>query len=330
LLEYKIKIMLFTPPQTLESIANLIQAELIGNPNDIALGINEIHRVSTGDICFVDHPKYYNKCLSSNASHIIINNKDVDIPEGKNLLVCADPFEAYLTIVNHFRPFTPPEKSISDDITVGKHTTIMPQVYIGKKVIIGDNCVIHPHVSIMDYTVIGNNVVIQSGTRIGGDAFYYNGKKNREVWYKRMQSCGNVVIEDDVEIGCNCTIDRGVTASTIIRRGARLDNLIHLGHDVEIGKNCLIAAQVGIAGGTVLEDGVTLWGQVGVNKTIRIGASATVMGQSGVTKSIQGGKTYFGLPAAEAIAQNREMVWIKRIPAMWEKVQQLWHQYERS
>ncbi len=319
--------MKFPQAQRLHEIASLIQAEIIGDENATADGINEIHKVAAGDLCFVDHPKYYDTCLNSAATHIIINTKEVNIPAGKNLLYCTDPFEAYLTIVQKFRPFSPASNAISDGAIIGTNTTIMPNVFIGKSVKIGNNCVIHPNVTIMDYTTIGNNVIIQSGTRIGGDAFYYNTKKNREVWYKKMQSCGEVIIEDDVEIGCNCTIDRGVTAATIIKRGARLDNLIHLGHDVEIGRNCLIASQVGIAGATIVEDGVTLWGQVGVNKTITIGAGAVVLGQSGVTKTIAGNKTYFGLPAAEAMSQNREMVWIKRIPALWDKINQLWNDY---
>lgn len=319
--------MKFPLSQSLYQIASLIQAEIIGDANASAMGINEIHKVEVGDLCFVDHPKYYDTCLNSAATHIIINTKDVNIPEGKNLLYCSDPFEAYLKIVNKFRPFTPTSTAISDDVIIGADTIIMPNVFIGKSVKIGNNCVIHPNVTIMDYTTIGNNVIIQSGTRIGGDAFYYNTKKNRDVWYKKMQSCGEVIIEDDVEIGCNCTIDRGVTAATILKRGARLDNLIHLGHDVEIGRNCLIASQVGIAGATIVEDGVTLWGQVGVNKTITIGAGAVVLGQSGVTKTIAGNKTYFGLPAAEAMSHNREMVWIKRIPALWDKINQLWNDY---
>lgn len=319
--------MKFPQAQRLHEIASLIQAEIIGDENATADGINEIHKVAAGDLCFVDHPKYYDTCLNSAATHIIINTKEVNIPAGKNLLYCTDPFEAYLTIVQKFRPFSPASNAISEGAIIGTNTTIMPNVFIGKSVKIGNNCVIHPNVTIMDYTTIGNNVIIQSGTRIGGDAFYYNTKKNREVWYKKMQSCGEVIIEDDVEIGCNCTIDRGVTAATIIKRGARLDNLIHLGHDVEIGRNCLIASQVGIAGATIVEDGVTLWGQVGVNKTITIGAGAVVLGQSGVTKTIAGNKTYFGLPAAEAMSQNREMVWIKRIPALWDKINQLWNDY---
>ncbi|MBX2932208.1 MAG: UDP-3-O-(3-hydroxymyristoyl)glucosamine N-acyltransferase [Chitinophagaceae bacterium] len=312
--------MLFPSPVSATNIAQLIEAKILGNKDAFAMGINEIHKVAEGDICFVDHPKYYDTCLNSHATFIIINTTDVVIPEGKTLLVVDEPFEAYLTIVRHFRPFTPQHTAINHTASIGEGTVIMPNVFIGNHVKIGKDCIIHPNVTIADYTEIGNHVIIQSGTVIGGDAFYYNTKKTRDVWYKKMESCGNVMIEDYVEIGANCTIDRGVTASTIIGKGTKMDNMIHIGHDVVVGKNCLFAAQVGIAGATVIEDGVTLWGQVGVNKTITIGANAVVMGQSGVTASLQGGKVYMGYPAEDASIKRRELVWIKRIPALWKKV----------
>ena len=312
--------MKFPAPVMIQWLANLVQAEVVGDATAQATGINEIHKVEAGDAAFVDHPKYYDVCLQSAASHIIINTKDVVLPKGKTLLVLAQPFEAYLTIVNHFWPFAPATKKISDSAIIGEGTFIMPNVFIGKDVKVGKNCLIHANVTLNDYTEIGDNVVIQAGSVIGSDAFYYNTKKNRELWYKRMQSCGNVVIEDDVEIGAGCTIDRGVTASTRIGKGTKMDNLVHIGHDSNIGKNCLFAAQVGIAGAVNIEDGVTLWGQVGVSKTLTIGANAVVYAQSGVPSSLQGGKIYFGTPVEEASVKKREFVWIKRIPEMWEKL----------
>ncbi|MEN9685987.1 MAG: hypothetical protein RLZZ28_1773 [Bacteroidota bacterium] len=312
--------MKFPAPVSVQWIASLITAEVAGNLTAEASGINEIHKVEKGDLVFVDHPKYYTTCLQSDASFIIINTNDVVIPEGKTIFVVKDPFEAYLKIVRHFRPFMGAHKSISDDAIIGEGSVIMPNVFIGKEVRIGKNCVIHPNVSILDYTIIGDEVVVQAGTVIGSDAFYYNTKKDRERWFKRMESCGNVVIENGVEIGAGCTIDRGVTAETRIGTGTKMDNMVHIGHDTTIGKNCLFAAQVGIAGGTVIEDGVTLWGQVGVSKTLTIGANAVVLAQSGVPSSLAGGKTYFGYPAEDASLKRRELVWIKRIPELWKKV----------
>jgi UDP-3-O-[3-hydroxymyristoyl] glucosamine N-acyltransferase len=311
--------MQFPSPVSAQWIATFINAEIAGNENSSATGINEIHNVKKGDIVFVDHSKYYDACLNSAATFIIINKK-TNVPEGKTLFISDDPFEAYSKIVQHFHPFTASSKIISDTAAIGKNTTIMQNVFIGNHVIIGDNCIIHPNVSIYDDTIIGNNVEIHSGAVIGSDAFYLNSKKNRDVWYKKMPSCGNVIIEDDVEIGANCTIDRGVSDATKIGRGTKFDNLVHIGHEVVIGKNCILAAQVGIAGGTTLGDGVTLWGQVGVNKTITVGDNAVVMGQAGITSSIEGNKTYWGTPIQEFFSKRKEIVLLKRLPEIWEKV----------
>lgn len=312
--------MIFTQPQTLSEIALLTDATIVGNANAIATGINEIHRVETGDLCFVDHPKYYRKCLESAATHVIINTSEVAIPAGKNLLVCADPFEAYLRIVRRFRPLVTQTEMISPDAIIGEGCTIFPGVFIGAGVYIGRHCVIHANVVIHAHTQIGDNVVIGAGSVIGGDAFYFNTKKNRPLWYRRMESCGHVVLEEGVEIGNACTIDRGVTADTRLGAGTKLDNQVHVGHDTRTGKNCLMAAQVAIAGGVVLEDGVTLWGQVGVSKTLTIGSGAEILAQSGVAGDVKGNEQYFGTPIQTASQKRRELVWIKRIPELWNRI----------
>jgi UDP-3-O-[3-hydroxymyristoyl] glucosamine N-acyltransferase len=306
-------------PVSVQWIAEFIGAEIEGNANGRATGINEIHKVEKGDIVFVDHPKYFDACINS-AATVIILNKDADCPDEKTLLIVDDPFEAYLKLVNHFRPFSPSAKSRSDSSSIGSDTVIMPNSFIGNHVVIGNNCIIHPNVTILDHSVIGNNVIIQAGTVVGSDAFYYNKKTNRDIHYKKMNSCGRVVIEDHVEIGANCTIDRGVSGDTVIGAGTKIDNLVHIGHDTEIGKNCLFAGQVGIAGSTKIEDNVILWGQVGVSKTLTIGKGAVLYAQSGAPASLEGGKTYFGSPAVEAREKMKELVWIKRIPQLWEKM----------
>jgi UDP-3-O-[3-hydroxymyristoyl] glucosamine N-acyltransferase len=275
--------------------------------------------VEEGDLVFVDHPKYFEKCIESAATFIIINQKTA-FPPHKALLLVDDPFEAYLKIVQHYRPFEPSTKQKSDTAQIGENTVIMPGVFIGNHVHIGDNCVIFPNVVVMDHCMIGNNVIVQSGTVIGSDAFYYNKKINREIQYKKMVSCGRVVIKDFVEIGANCTIDRGVSGDTVIGAGTKIDNLVHIGHDTIVGRNCLFAAQVGIAGATKIEDEVILWGQVGVSKTLAIGKGAEVYAQSGVHASIKGDKKYFGSPVEDAVTKKKEFVWIKRIPELWEKV----------
>jgi len=315
----KLMYMRFEEPVPLQEIAKLIHAELVGNTKASATGINEIHKVEKGDLAFVDHPKYYDTCLNSAASFIIINKK-TPVPGGKALLIVEDPFEAYLKIVDHFRPFKPSMKMISTSAAIGKETVIMPNAFVGNHVSIGNNCIIYPNVTILDHVIVGDNVVIQAGTVIGSDAFYYNKKTNREVHYKKMTSCGRVVIENAVEIGAGCTIDRGVTGDTIIGAGTKIDNLVHIGHDTIVGKNCLFAAQVGIAGAVTIQDNVVLWGQVGVSKTLTIGEGAVVYAQSGVKDSIAGNKVYFGSPVEDAKEKMKELVWVKRIPELWEKV----------
>ena len=311
--------MQFPSPVSVQWIASFINAELIGNVAGEATGINEINNVGVGDLVFVDHPKYYNKCINSAASFIIIN-KTVEVPDGKTLLLVDNPFEGYLKIVQHFSPFVPSLKAISDSAVIGEGSVVMPNCFVGNNVSIGKNCIIHPNVSIYDGCIIGDNVEIHSGTTIGSDAFYFNTKKNKELWYKKMDSCGIVVIEDNVEIGANCTIDRGVSAVTKIGKGTKFDNLIHIGHDTVIGKNCLFAAQVVVAGCVIIKDGVTLWGQVVVNKTLTIGENAVLLARTAVGSSLEGNKTYWGAPAQDARLAKRELVWIKRIPQLWEKV----------
>jgi UDP-3-O-[3-hydroxymyristoyl] glucosamine N-acyltransferase len=316
---HKFITMRFPSPVSVQWLAEFLGAELIGDKNGHATGINEIHKVENGDLVFVDHPKYYEPCIRSAASYIIIN-KAVEVPPGKAILVVDQPFEAYLRIVRHFRPFERADRMISDSAVIGAGSYLYPNVFVGHHVIIGSNCIIHPNVTILDHCVIGDNVVIQAGTVIGSDAFYYNSKKDRAVWYKKMESCGRVLLEDDVEIGAGCTIDRGVTGDTIIGKGSKLDNLIHIGHDTVTGKNCLFAGQVGIAGAVNIGNGVILWGQVGISKTLTIGDNVIVLAQSGVGGTIGDGKIYFGTPAEDASLKKRELVWVKRIPELWKKV----------
>jgi UDP-3-O-[3-hydroxymyristoyl] glucosamine N-acyltransferase len=304
------------PVKTLKEIAALLEAEYEGKPDHIISGLNEIHKVEPGDVVFVDHPKYYDKALKSKATTILINKK-VECPPGKALIFTDDPFSAYNKLVSTFRP---PKYSLlptGETSTIGLNTVIMPGVYIGNYVTIGENCVIHPNVTIYDYTSIGDNVIIHANSVIGADAFYY---KRRPEKFDRMLSCGRVVIEDDVEIGALCTIDKGVSADTIIGKGTKIDNQVQIGHDTVIGKMCLFASQVGIAGVVTVEDNVTLWGQVGVASDLVIGKGAVVMAQSGLHKSIEGGKSYFGSPVGEAREKMKEMAMAKRLPELIEKL----------
>lgn len=302
--------MKFPKPHTLKEVANLIDCDFVGNSDFPVLGMNEIHVVESGDIVFVDHPKYYDKALNS-AATIILINKEVACPEGKALLISDDPFRDFNKLTDHFKPFKSSNSSISDSAKIGSNTVIQPNCFVGHNVQIGQNCIIHANVSIYDDCVIGDYVTIHSGTILGANAFYY---KKRPNGYDRLKSGGRVVIKDHVDIGAACTIDRGVTGDTTIGEGSKLDNQIQIGHDTVVGKKCLIASQVGIAGCVVIEDEVTIWGQVGCTSGITLGQKAIIHAQSGISKSLEGHKTYWGTPAQEARAEMKEMANIKKIP----------------
>ncbi len=286
--------MTFKSPQTLKTIAELIGAKYVGDENFQIFGTNEIHRVKKGEIVFVNHPKYYDKALHSEATIILID-KEVACPEGKALLVSDDPFRDFNRINDHFTGIQTFETT-GNNLSVGENCKIHSSVIIGNDVKIGDNCMIFPNVVIGDRTVIGNNCIIQAGTVLGGDAFYYN--KNAEG-YRKMLSVGNVILEDEVEIGVNCCIDRGVTDSTIIKKGSKLDNLIQIGHDTVLGERTLVASGAMIAGCCIIEDDVQVWGQVGMASGKRVGKGAVLLGKTGVNRDLEGGKTYFGSLAEE-------------------------------
>ncbi|CAL2079886.1 UDP-3-O-(3-hydroxymyristoyl)glucosamine N-acyltransferase [Tenacibaculum dicentrarchi] len=300
--------MKFKNIQTLKQIATLLEVEFVGDENFPVKGINEIHVVEDGDIVFVDHPKYYDKALNSKATTVLINKK-VDCPVGKTLLISDDPFRDFNKITKNFNPFIASKQSIAESAIIGEGTVIQPNVFIGDNVIIGKNCVIHPNVTIYSNAVIGNNVIIHANTVLGADAFYY---KNRPEGFDKLLSGGKVILEDNVDLGASCTIDKGVTGNTTIGAGTKIDNQVHVGHDTVIGKKCLIASQTGIAGCVIIEDEVTIWGQVGTNSGITIGKGAVILGQTGVTKSVEGGKSYFGTPVSESRNKLKELAEIKR------------------
>ncbi len=302
--------MKFPKEYTLKEIAQIINCEFVGDDDFPVMGMNEIHVVEAGDIVFVDHPKYYNKALES-AATIVLINKSVECPEGKALLISDDPFRDFNKLTQYFKPFQATNSSIAPTATIGKNTIVQPNCFIGNNVTIGDNCIIHANVTIYDDAVIGNNVTIHSGSILGASAFYY---KNRPEGFDQLLSGGRVVIEDNVDIGALCTIDKGVTGDTTIGAGSKLDNQIQVGHDTVIGKKCLIASQVGIAGCCIIEDEVTIWGQVGTNSGITIGKKAVILGQTGVTKSVEGGKSYFGTPIEESRVKLKELAYVKQIP----------------
>lgn len=301
--------MRFPQPYTLEQIATIINAKYVGASDFPVLGMNEIHVVQAGDIVFVDHPKYYEKALHSKATIVLIN-KEVECPEGKALLISDDPFRDFNKLTDFFKPFQKATALIALSARIGENTVVQPGSFVGNNVVIGNNCRIHSNVSIYDDCVIGDNVTIHAGTVLGADAFYY---KKRPEGFDKLKSGGRVVIEDNVDLGALCTIDRGVTGDTTIKKGTKIDNQVHIGHDTVVGEKCLIASQTGIAGCVVIENEVTIWGQVGMTSGITIGEKAVILAQSGISKSLEGGQTYFGYPAGEAREKYKEMSALKQL-----------------
>ena len=308
--------MKFSRTYGLQEIAKILDVSFVGDEKFPVEGMNEIHVVEPGDIVFVDHPKYYSKALES-AATIILINKEVACPEGKALLISEDPFSDFNRLSNHFRAFRAASELVSSSSSIGENTVVQPNVFIGNHVKIGDNCLIHPNVTIYDHCVIGNNVIIHAGTVLGSDGFYF---QKRPHGFDKLNSVGRVIIEDHVEIGAACTIDKGVTGDTTIGWGSKIDNQVQIAHDTVIGKNCLIASQVGIAGCNVIEDEVTIWGQVGIKSGLTIGKGAEIYAQSGIGMDLEPGKAYFGSPAIEARDKFREMAMIRSLPKLIEKI----------
>ncbi len=316
--------MKFPKPYTLAEIADLVKCKYIGNQDHTITGINEIHVVEHGDIVFVDHPKYYDKALNSAATTIIIN-KEVEPPVGKALIFSEEPFTTFNKITRHFSPKQ--AWKVPVDNKIDPTAIIAPGVVMGHNVKVGARTVIHPNVTIYDNATIGSDVEIHSNTVIGGHAFYY---KKQDGAYTKMHSCGEVIIEDNVEIGCGCTIDKGVSGATRIGAGTKIDNSVHIGHDTVIGKNCLFAAQVGVAGCVIIEDDVSLWGQAGIRSDITIKSHAVVMAQSGISKSLESGKSYFGTPASEFREKMKEMATVRQIPRIIDDLRELKKRVDES
>lgn len=309
--------MKFSQPISVHTLAERFSArQILGDATLFATGINEIHKVEAGDIAFSDVKKYFDKTLKS-AATVILLNEPTECPPGKAILVVDQPFEVYDALVREQRPFEPLRYPISHLADIHPTAILEPGVMVAANVRIGAHCHIQAHAYIGEYTYIGDHVSIGVGTILGTDAFYF--KKQADGSYQKWRSGGRVIIEDHVDIGAACTINKGVSGDTIIGAGSKLDCHIHIGHGAVIGKNCLFAAQVGIGGKTVIEDNVVLYGQVGVAQALHIGKGAVVYAQSGVSHSLEGGKAYFGSPAEEARDKFREIAALKQLPEWMRK-----------
>ena len=299
----------FSRAYSISEIANLTQSEILGSVEIELSGINEIHHVRKGDITFCDHPKYMQTALNSAASCIIVNQK-LEAPEDKVLLLNENPFNAYNNLVRSLKKNPPLALQIHPFSEIHPTVIVETGAIIGERVCIGENSFIGANAVIYNDTQIGKNVRIGAQSVIGSDAFYF---KREPTKSEKWQSCGGVIIADNVDIGALCTVNKGVSTNTFIGEYTKIDCHVHIGHDTVIGVRCLISAQVGISGNVVVEDDVIIYGQVGVAQNVRIGANAVVLGQTGVSKSIEGSKKYFGSPVQEVGTAYRELATLRQL-----------------
>ena len=332
---------------TAAQLAQLIQGKVEGDPAATVHSFGKIEEAVAGQLSFLANPKYEEFIYSTGASLIIVN--DSFQPKqalSATLIRVPDAYSAFAALLTKYQELKQQQligiqepshiaKSarlgqnlyvgafsyIGESAHIGDQTKIYPNCYIGDDVRIGCNCIIHPGVKIYHQCVIGNDVIIHAGTIIGGDGFGFAPQADGSL--KKVPQIGNVVIEDQVEIGANTTIDRATIGSTLIRKGAKLDNLIQIAHNVEVGNQTVIAAQAGISGSTKIGKGVMIGGQAGIVGHIQLGDGSKVNAQSGVSKSIEPGKAVTGSPAYDYTQTLRGQAVSRRLPELEKRIKEL-------
>lgn len=326
----------------LEKICELIKGDLKGDPSIDIKGVSGIKEAKQGDITFLSDKRYIKEIRDCKASAIILN-KDLDITIPS--IIVENPYFAFAELLEIFYPKKPLPKGIDEkavikkNVKMGKDIAIFPHVYVGNNVIlgdrvilyagvfvgddcrIGDDTVVYPNVSIYENVRIGKNVIIHSGAVIGSDGFGFVKLENGT--YHKIPQVGTVCIEDDVEIGANVCIDRANLGETIVKRGTKLDNLIHLAHSVSVGRNTIIASQTGISGSCKIGDQVVLAGQVGVVDHVRIGDHSTVIAQSGITHDIPPKSIQSGSPSMDHGLWRKVHVLLPRLPEFVKNLREL-------
>ena len=327
---------------SLDQLAELVGGEPIGQSDLIISGVSELQNGKQGTISFLANPKYKKYLDSTKASAVIVS--DPSLLNRQNGIVVQNPQLAFSKILNVFCPRYTMQKGIhptavidssvhlGDAVSVGAKAVIEAKVTIGEgtrvgansvigcNAVIGKECIVHPRVTIYHDCTIGDRVVIFSGTVIGSDGFGFVTEENTHY---KIPQIGKVIIGSDVEIGANCTIDRATIGETIIGDMTKLDNLIHIAHNVKIGVGCLLAAGVGISGSVTIEDYCILAGQSGVVPHVSIGTKSIIAVQSGVTKSLKGGEIYSGMPARKIREQNKKDAVLSSIPMLKSRIEKL-------
>lgn len=328
---------------TVEQLAVKVSAEFEGDGSTKIDSVAPIQSAQSGQISFVANKKYSKHIATTKASALVLDPESD--AAGKPVIRHTDPYLIFAHIIDILNPEIKlvepgihPQSVIDDGVTVGDNLALGPfchirsgtvlgnncqcgtGVYIGRNVKIGDNCLLYPGVSIMDDSVIGNNVIIHSSTVIGSDGF---GFAPTTTGMKKVRQIGRVEIGDDVEIGSNCSVDRGALETTRIGRGTKIDNLVQVAHNVQIGQHCIIVSQVGISGSSILGNGVVLAGQVGISGHIELGDGVQVGAQSGVPKSVPAGKKVFGYPARDIMLTMRIEASLPKLPDLFKRVRKI-------
>jgi len=329
-----------------QDIARLVNGEFVGDGEREIIRIGKIEEASEGDISFIANPKYAKYHDTTGASALIVSQDFKATRPDLAYIRVSDPYAAFLQVLRVFAPSTDrpapgvhptavvgPDVSLGSDVSIGPHvvigsgstigagTVIFPNTVLGSGVEVGRDCCIYANVSIYRATRIGNNVMVHSGTVIGADGFGFV-PRGDEGWDKVPQ-VGCVVIEDDVEIGANCTIDRATLGETRICRGVKLDNLIHIAHNVVIGRNTAIAAQAGISGSTRIGAANLIAGQVGIVGHIETADQVIIEAQSGVSKSIRKPGRYFGHPVKEHAQALRQEGALRQLPDLLQEIRDM-------
>jgi UDP-3-O-[3-hydroxymyristoyl] glucosamine N-acyltransferase len=328
-------------------IALMINGRVEGNADALVDSFGKIEEAVPGQLAFLANPKYEEYLYNTHASVIIVNETlETKQPVAATLIRVSDAYSAFAVLLDKYQQiqrqqltgiqqpvhidatakigeavFVGAFSYIGEHVIVGNHTKIYPNSFLGNNVVIGENTIIHPGVKIYHDCIIGKNVVIHAGTIIGGDGFGFAPLADGS--YKKIPQIGNVIIEDDVEIGANSTIDRATMGSTLIKAGAKLDNLLQIGHNAEVGNNTIIAAQAGVSGSTKVGNNVMIGGQAGIVGHITIGDGAKINAQSGVSKSLEAGKTVTGSPAYEFTAALRSQATSRKLPDLEKRISAL-------
>lgn len=328
-------------------IALIINGKLEGNPAVTVDSFGKIEEAREGQLSFLANPKYEDYLYSTRASVIIINEAyELKQPINTTLIRVADAYSAFATLLSKYQEIMQQQLAgvqepsyvaktatygkqvfigafayLGEKVKLGDNTKVYPNAFIGDNVTIGENCIIHPGVKIYHDCTIGNNVTIHAGTVIGSDGFGFAPQADGS--FKKVPQIGNVVIEDNVEIGANSTIDRATIGSTLIKSGAKLDNLIQIAHNVEIGNSSVIAAQAGVSGSTKIGKGVMIGGQAGIVGHIQLGDGSKVNAQSGVSKSLEAGKAVTGSPAYDYTSALRSQAVTRKLPEMERRLKEL-------